>query len=376
MELRFAGYDGGMSSGSGSGLRFSLAGFQVAVPLNTLLGVAIIAWLWLPNFSSESTVQQWASALLFAVALLVSVLFHELAHAVAARRFGFPVLGITLWAFGGYTSYQPVRNTPGREAVIAASGPAATSVVALASWVVLQQLPDRASMLAEILAAVTLANALVAVFNMLPGLPLDGGAVLSAGVWALSGSHARGQRVAAYAGMLLAALIVALPLLLAWRAGQSADLWLLLIGVLLAAFLFVGARSALQRADAQTALEGRTALDLAVPAVVVPAWETVAAMDQFLSSQQQGRGLIALVGDADSGLRGYVLPQAVAAVPAGARAATSVASVTKSVDQWSWLPAGASAVDAVEMLQDAGLPVVLVDEVNRPIGVITSRPQG
>ncbi len=363
-----------MADGSGSGLRFSLAGFPVAVPLNTLLGVALIAWLWLPTFTGGSTLAQWSSAIIFAVALLASVLLHELAHALAARRFGFPVIGITLWAFGGYTSYRPVRDTPGREAAIAASGPAATLVLAIAAWIGWQQIPGT-TMLADILAAIALANALVAVFNMLPGLPLDGGGVLSAGVWALTKSKTRGQRFAAFAGMVLAALVVAAPFVLSVRTGAQADLGFVVVSALLGVFLFFGARGALRNADAMAGLQGRYARDLAVPAFVVPASTTVSSLDQLIALRGGGSGMIALVGDPASGLRGYVMPQAVAAVPGDARSTTPVSAVTRSVAQWGWVPQGMTAEDAMDVLFEAGGPVVVLDEARQPVGVIVA-PRG
>lgn len=357
-----------------SGLRFRLAGFDVAVPLNTLLGVALIAWLWLPSFAGTTPARQWGSAIIFAVVLLVSVLLHELGHAVAARRFGFPVVGITLWAFGGFTSYRPVRNTPGREAVIAVAGPATTMVIAVAAWFAWRQLPDQSSMLAQILIAVALANAIVAVFNMLPGLPLDGGSVLSAGIWALTGSRAKGQRFAAYAGMLLAALLVAVPLLVTIRIGGGPDLGFLAVSVLVAAFLFVGARSALQQADARADLDARTAGQLAVPAVLVPQTASLAALDEYLARSGAPGHVVALVGGADSGLRGYVLPPAAAAVPGPQRALTPVTSVTRTVTVWRSLPFGAPATQALAMLQQSPEPLVVLDGQNRPIGVIIAAP--
>lgn len=353
-----------------SGLRFRLAGFSVDIPLNTLFGVGLIAWLWLPSFSGATAAHRWTSAIIFAVALLASVLLHELAHAVAARRFGFPVIGITLWAFGGFTSYRPVRNTPAREAAIAAAGPASTFVVAAAAWLVWRQLPGDSTALAEIIGAVALANAVVAVFNMLPALPLDGGSILASGIWAVTGSSAKGHRVAAYAGMVLAGLLVALPLLLTLRSGGQVDVGFLGVSILVAVFLFFGARSALEQADLHADLDGRTARDLASPVVVVPAAATLAALDEFMAGVADPGRIVALVGGPESGLQGFVLPPAAAAVPAPQRASTPVSAVTRSVAQWRALPAEAPAAQAMAMLQEAGGPVVVLDERNRPFGVI------
>lgn len=353
-----------------SGLRFRLAGFTVEVPLNTLLGVALIAWLWLPSFSGASAAGQWGSAIVFAVALLVSVLLHELAHAVAARRFGFDVIGITLWAFGGFTSYRPVRNTPARQAAIAVAGPASTLLVAVAAWLLWLRLPDPTSALAEIIGAVALANGVVAVFNILPALPLDGGSVLAAGIWAVTGSASKGHRIAAYAGMVLAGLLVAVPLLLTVRSGGPVDIGYLGVSLLIAVFLFFGARSALRQADLHAQLDGRTAADLATPALVVAPTASLAALDDMLSRAPQPGRVLVLVGAPESGLQGYVLPPSAAAVPAQQRAGTPVTAVTRNVPAWRALPADAPAASALALLQQGADPIVVLDAQHRPIGVI------
>jgi Zn-dependent protease len=364
-----------MSSGSGSGLTFSLSGFPVAIPLNTLLGVALIAWLWLPSFASVSSTQtqQWASAIIFAVALLASVLIHELAHAWVARRFGFPVEGITLWAFGGFTSYRPVRNTPAREAAVAISGPASTLVLAGAAWLLLRAVPDGPPMLMDIIGAIALANLFVGIFNLLPGLPLDGGSVLSAGIWQVTRSRVKGQRYAAYCGMGLAALVVAVPLWSAWRSNGNADLSFVVISALLAAFLFVGARGALAGADAEDALDGRTAIDLAVPVVIVPSSATVATLDEYLASTPHSATMVALVGEPATGIVGYVLPPAMQSVPVPVRSSTSIGSVVRTMPQWAWVRADTDAADAARALRDAGSPVLVLDAANRPVGVLMAR---
>lgn len=357
-----------------SGMRLTLGGFPVTVPLDTLLGVVLIAWLWLPTFARQPQGLQILAAVIFAVALLASVLVHEFAHAVAARRFGFPVLGITLWAFGGFTSYRPVRNTPGREAAIAVAGPAASLLLGAAAWLVLQVIPDRTSMLAEIVAAVSLANVLVGVFNLLPGLPLDGGSVLSAGVWAATKSHAKGQRVAGYAGMLLAAFIVGAPLLL-MASGGRLDLGLLVVSVLVGGFLFLGARSALQQADAREDLEGRTAADLAMPVIVVPEAMSLLDFDRLLAGNAGQQPVVALVGDPANGLRGVVMPPAAAAVPAEHRAGTTIAAVTRSVPNWASVAAGAPAEYALQVLQGSQAPLVVLNAANQPVGLIVAQPE-
>ena len=109
------------ASEGASGWRFKLGGFHVSVPWNALIGVGFIAVLWFPEFGESATaIGQIGLAVAFGVLLMLSVLLHELAHAVAARWFGYDVTGITLWAMGGFTVFRTSKqHTPWREAVIA-----------------------------------------------------------------------------------------------------------------------------------------------------------------------------------------------------------------------------------------------------------------
>ena len=354
----------------GSGLQFRLAGFPVSVPANTLLGVAIIAFLWLPQFAGDSTVKQWVMAILFAVLLLASVLVHELAHAVTARRFGFPVLGVTLWAFGGYTSYRPGRNGPGREAAIAFAGPAATLAIAGVAFLALRAVPVGGDV-ADILAAVVFANVFVGLFNLLPGLPLDGGSILSAGVWAITNSRERGQRVAAYTGMALAALLVAAPFILGLRSGVPPSIPLILVSLLLGAFLFIGARSALVASRQVERAANTTAADLANPVLLFPAAASIAELRDALQRQGPQGQVVVLAVDAGGRVQAVVLPAALAAVPPQSWADTTVAAVSRTVPECVRLPATATAAQVATVMATAHCVVVVTDpESGRATGVI------
>ena len=116
------------------GLRFHIAGFPVSVPLGGILGVLLIAYLWTPNFSEPGR-SGITLAVVFAVLLYAGVLVHELAHAWAARAFGYPVHGITLWLLGGYTVYERRSSRPWPELVIAVIGPVSTLLLAAGCWV-------------------------------------------------------------------------------------------------------------------------------------------------------------------------------------------------------------------------------------------------
>ncbi len=179
----------------------------------------------------------------YAVLLLLSVLLHEIAHAVSARVCGFQVRQVVADLWGGHTAYDSTRTTPGRSALIAVSGPLTNGLLALLGW---WALPYVEGDIARLLVwAATIANAFVAVFNLLPGLPLDGGFILEAAVWKVTGSRALGLIAAGWSGRLLTIAFVVWWLGLPVLQGQAPSLFSLIWILLLGAFLWVGASQAI-----------------------------------------------------------------------------------------------------------------------------------
>ncbi|MFN8126937.1 MAG: site-2 protease family protein [Candidatus Nanopelagicales bacterium] len=339
-----------------SGWQFRLWGFDVSVPWNALLGIGVIAVLWYPEFAARTTgPASIALAALFAGLLMVSILFHELAHAFAARMFSYPVSGITLWAMGGYTTYRPAaRHGPLREAAIAVAGPAATLSIAAVAYAGEQVAPP--GLLRVMLAALASANLLVGLFNLLPGAPLDGGSVVKAVVWGITGRAETGQVVAAWVGRVLAVLIVVSPFWLAWRTGYPPSLSLILVAVVLAAVLWTGAGHSLRAARATTALSAIGADDLAFRAVPVRVTASVAEVLPLFTDDT----MVVVVTD-DGRPVGVVSEAAARAVPAAevTRVPVTAVAATVSPDAPS-VPETATALDVVEACQDSGSRFVFV----------------
>src|SRR5947209_6853477 len=145
--------------------------------------------------------------------LLLSVLLHELGHALTARRFGIGVRGITLELLGGYTELDRDAPRPSVELLVSLAGPAVSLVLGVFAAVCAAVLPDR-TLLEEVAFQLALSNLVVAAFNVLPGLPLDGGRALRAGIWALSRDRHLGDRVAGWVGRLVAVASVVFVVLL------------------------------------------------------------------------------------------------------------------------------------------------------------------
>jgi Zn-dependent protease len=175
----------------------------------------------------------WVTAVAVAAAFLVSLAAHEIAHAVVARRSGLTVNGITLWMLGGVTEMQDAPKTPRSDLAVAIVGPVTSFVCGLLALAGAAALEVAHLSRVAVAGLVWLAasNALIAVFNMLPGAPLDGGRVLRALVWRRTGDRHRGETVATRAGRGTGIALVAIGGLELLATGDIVGgLWLMLIG--------------------------------------------------------------------------------------------------------------------------------------------------
>lgn len=340
----------------GSGLHFRLLGFAVHVPWNALAAIAIIALLWYPEFTGSGTrALQLATAAVFAVLLMVSILFHELAHGLAARAFSYPVTGITLWAMGGFTTYRTTRkHGPAREAAIAVAGPLTTLAVAAAALLAARSTPP--GQVRALLEALGSANLLIGVFNLLPGAPLDGGAVVKSVVWGVTGSPERGQVVSGWVGRAVAVVVLVLPVAVALPSGQAPSLVGLVIGVMLAVLLWSGATATLRSAEASRALGAVSAQRISQVVDFIPATATVASA---VALQRPGVGLVAM--DEHQRAVGVVNQAAAQAVPSDQAARMSVLSVSATLpDPTPVVPADATARDVLDECQRTGSRFVVI----------------
>lgn len=147
----------------------------------------------------------YAAGFGFVVCLLGSVLLHELGHALTARRYGIGVRGITLELLGGWTELDRDAPTPRVDALVSLAGPAVSFVLGGLATAAALALPDR-TVAGQIVFQIAAGNVIVAIFNVLPGLPLDGGRALRAGLWALIKDRNRATVAAAWCGRGIALL--------------------------------------------------------------------------------------------------------------------------------------------------------------------------
>lgn len=194
----------------------------------------------------------WPASLLGALVFFGSILAHELSHSLIARGMGLDVHGITLFMFGGVSGLKSEPRRAPEEAAIAVVGPA-TSVILGVFFLLVQFILPADSVGRDIVGWLGFINLMLAAFNMLPGFPLDGGRLLRAAIWGLTGDVAKATRVASAAGTVIAVLLITLGLLeiLFIPSAMLGGLWLAFIGW----FLLTAARQSRATFDARRVLE-------------------------------------------------------------------------------------------------------------------------
>jgi Zn-dependent protease len=301
----------------------------------------------------------------FVVCLLLSVLLHELGHALTARWLGIGVRGITLEILGGYTEMDRDAPTPRAELLVSLAGPAVSLVLGLSAAVAALVLPAGGPR--QIAFLVALANIIVAVFNVLPGLPLDGGRALRATVWWVSGSRQRGTAVAARGGQ---AVGVATGLVAVWLylAGFISEFGLILT-ILVAFSLWQGATVSARMARVSSRLTLVDVDRLARPIFAVPTGTPLAEAQRRAVESAPPEAALA-VADSTGRLVALVHAGAAEAVPAARRPWVTVDSVARELATIRAVPAGLRGADALTFLQSDPAGEYLVTTDGRVVGVL------
>ena len=180
--------------------------------------------------SSGSGIELWGLGLLTALLLFVSVLLHELGHSLVAIQQGVQVRSITLFLLGGVASVERECPTAMGSLMVAAAGPLVSLVLAALLLASGHSVAHASPLLGAMVNELGGLNLILALFNLLPGLPLDGGLILKALVWQWSGSQRKGIQVATATGRFLSLLAIGLGVVLLLRGASVGGLWLMLLG--------------------------------------------------------------------------------------------------------------------------------------------------
>ena len=336
-----------------------IAGIEVGIHWSLLvIGVVLVGSLAggvLPSSAPDARGSYLAAAVLAVGFFFASILAHELAHSIVAKRRGQDVKGITLWLLGGVSELGTEAKNARDELHVAIAGPATSlglaatfGVLALAFGAITPH-----TLLPTVAAWLAVVNLILAIFNLLPGAPLDGGRVLAAWLWKRNGDRRRSQITAARAGRVLGTLLIAGSIALVFSGYDF--IFTALVG------WFVLSASAQEESSARLlrTLDGRTAGQLMRPiAHAAPDWTTVAAFGPVAEPT------LLLGWDGTPGA--LLPPNAVFAVPPGAREQVQLRALGLPLATLRRVAIDTPADHAVT----GDLPVLVVDGDDRPVGVL------
>jgi Zn-dependent protease len=325
------------------------AGVDVLVRASWLLMALLLAVLVGPDIGREFDLGGLAylAGVVFAVLLYLSVLLHEMSHALAAKAFRLPVRSVTLHFLGGVTEIEGEPQTPSREFIISVVGPLTSLLVGAAAWAGAQVTPEE-TLVRLMLDALAWANLVVGALNLVPGLPLDGGRVLRALVWGASGRPQLATAVAGWAGRAVAVLAVASPFLMQGFTRFEPSTVDFILATVIGLFLWQGASQALASARIRSMLPALKARALARRAIAVPADLPLA---EGLRRAQDARAGAMVVVTLDGRPAALVNEAAVKATPEDRRPWVSCGAVARDLEPGLTLDADLDGEQLLRALQ-------------------------
>ncbi|MEU8350343.1 MULTISPECIES: site-2 protease family protein [unclassified Streptomyces] len=355
-------------------------GVPVYVAPSWFLVAALITWVFggqLERVLPELGGVRYLVSLFFAVAFYASVLVHELAHTVVALRYKLPVRRIQLQFFGGVSEIEKESETPGREFLLAFVGPVLSLVLAGVFYLGMYTV-EPGTVPGVLLAGLMISNLIVAVFNLLPGLPLDGGRMLRAVVWKITGRPMAGTVAAAWTGRALAvAVLVGLPLLThsgSLGAVENIDgvdtLTDALLAAILAAIIWTGAGNSLRMARLRERLPGLRARTLTRRAVPV-ASDTPLSEALRRANEAGARALVVVDGQGEP--TALVREAAVAGVPEHRRPWVAVSGLAQDLKPGMRVSAELAGEELLESLRATpATEYLVVEETGEVYGVLST----
>lgn len=330
--------------------------------------LGLVTWSYgssLTQFPQLTGVMPWLLGLVAALLLFSSVLAHELGHSFVAISQGIPVKSITLFIFGGLATLEKESETPLQAFSVAIAGPLVSillfGVLSFFVATVPLSLPIKA-----VVSLVAYINLVLAVFNMIPGLPLDGGNVLKAIVWKITGNPNKGVIFAGRVGQVIGWIAIALGILSILGISQVGSFWTLLIGV----FLLQNAGFAAQSATVQDKLSQYTAKDAVIEDS--PIVSNDLSLREFVNNYVIGkeRWKKFLVVDENRQLTGAVTTDDLKEIPTSQWNDVYLNELVKPVPEADTLPASTSLLEVAKLLETKPRELIVIDETGEVLGLL------
>jgi len=349
-----------------------ILGISIEIHPSWLLILAFLSWslssgLYPDQYEDWSEAAYWITGTVSALLLFATVLIHELAHAIVAKRRGLDVPRITLFIFGGMSHLERQPTSAGEEFQIAAAGPATSLVIAAVTaglGFAFQRGPEQVEAVFFYLALV---NTALAIFNFLPGFPLDGGRVLRSIAWKRTGSFRRATRIASAVGEFFGYGLIFAGFVILLSGGLLDGLWLAFIGW----FLLGAARSEAAGMQLEGVLSRLTARQLMredFPSVT-PGTPLQTIVDDFMVGQGERAVMVAN----DGAVLGIITVSDIRRTPRELWPTTPAQRVMTPRDSVVTVDGSRPGLEVLMLLGEKGLNQVPVIEDGRMVGLVTRR---
>ena len=332
-----------------------------------LIALSFVSKFEALNVSIPAT-RLWGLGIATSVLFFGSLVFHEMAHSVIAKHYKIPVISITLFIFGGVARIGRDPSRAIEEFNIAVAGPISSLLLAGGFGIV--ALAGRTNLILQALAgSLASINLALALFNLLPGFPLDGGRIFRAIVWGATKDYSRATRIAARSGQIVAYGLIAVGAISAFYGYKSNGdmingMWLAFIGW----FLLTTARQSRAQADARGALEGLRVSDI-MTAELPTVGREISLEDYAREILRTGRRAHLVV--AHDQLVGLMTAEAMHSVPQQDWDVTSVQAVMLPKDKLLWAAPEESALSLLDRMRNVGMQQMPVIAGGSVVGIVT-----
>ncbi len=351
---------------------FKLFGFAVRADLSWLIVVVlVVASLstgvfphMVPGLAAG---MYWAMGVAGAIIFFLSIVAHEFAHAMVARRFGIPMRGITLFVFGGVAEMDDEPPNARAELLMSAAGPATSVGIGILFFIAdaVATITHASTMITSVLLYIGSTNIILAIFNMIPAFPLDGGRVLRSILWWRSGNVRTATRYASQAGSILGFILVIIGIISAFSGNLITGIWWFLIGM----FIRNAALASYQQLIVRQTLEGEPVSKFMKPdPITVPRWISI----EDLVNDYVYRYHFALypVVDGDR-LAGCITTQKIREVPREEWGRQTVGSIAEPCSDENTIAPQTEVVDALRRMHRNKQSRLIVVSDGKPVGILT-----
>jgi Zn-dependent protease/predicted transcriptional regulator len=353
---------------------FRLAGFQVGVDWSWLILAVLITWTLsvgvFPYYYPDlAPAMYWSMGVIAALGLFASIILHELGHALVARRHGLPIRRITLFIFGGVAEMEAEPERPAVEFWVAIAGPIASFLVGLVCWLLLQGAAAAGAgvPVVGVLAYLASINIILAVFNLVPAFPLDGGRILRSALWAWKGSLRWATRISSAIGGGFGIALILLGVYRVVIGDFIGGMWWFLIGL----FVRFAAQASYQQVLMRESLRGVPVRRImtADPVAAPPTVSVAELIDDYV--YRHHHTMFPVVEDGR--LVGCVSMHDIKRLPRERWSSTPVSAIMQPCSAATAIDPDMDAMEVLSLMSRTKNTRLLVTDGERLVGVVTLR---